>query len=57
MTLFTSITHDQCDELEEIFATLTPSGWIIPEWLLVLRYNASGLDIRETSWGDPVLAN
>lgn len=32
-----SITADQLDRLDHTFATLTPTGWVIPPWLVWLR--------------------
>lgn len=30
----------QVAKLEEIFATLTPAGWVIPDWLVLMRRTA-----------------
>jgi len=35
--LITSILVEDVEILEGIFATLTPNGWVIPEWLIYLR--------------------
>lgn len=35
--LFSGLHVTQLTALEEAFATLTPSGWVIPEWLTWLR--------------------
>jgi hypothetical protein len=40
--LKTSITMAQIRLLETTFATLTPRGWRIPDWLIVLRKAAKG---------------
>jgi len=34
------ITSAQCAKLEELFAKLTPSGWVIPAWLILLKETA-----------------
>lgn len=35
--ILTSITLEQVEVLEGIFAVLTEQGWIIPAWLIHLR--------------------
>jgi hypothetical protein len=32
------IKRSQIDDLDAIFAYLTPTGWAIPDWLMLLRY-------------------
>ena len=31
------LTYGQIDVLESVHAYLTESGWVIPEWLIVMR--------------------
>lgn len=35
--ILTSISLEQVEVLEGIFATLTEQGWVIPDWLIHLR--------------------
>ena len=37
MTWCGSISLEQVEVLESIFAQLTESGWVIPDWLVYLR--------------------
>jgi hypothetical protein len=37
VTLTTSMTLSDLDNLEEVFATLTAEGWRIPNWLKSMR--------------------
>jgi hypothetical protein len=34
-----SMTLEQVEHLETVFAKLTEDGWKIPEWLVMLRHN------------------
>lgn len=43
--LITGMTLEQVEKLEEIFAILTPEGWAIPEWLVLLRASVDGYDV------------
>jgi hypothetical protein len=29
---------EQVLSLEPVFATLTPDGWVLPDWLVALKY-------------------
>lgn len=31
------ISRDNVENLKSVFATLTPVGWVIPEWILLLE--------------------
>lgn len=42
------MTLDQVEDLEEIFAELTPTGWMIPEWLVYLRSVVTGSEFVTT---------
>ncbi len=44
--LLTSITQEQVDDLDYIFATLTEDGWVIPDWLVYLRDQVCKRDYR-----------
>jgi len=37
MTFLTSISLESVQSLEEIFAYMTPGGWVVPPWLTALR--------------------
>ncbi len=38
--LLHSVTVRQVNELENVFAQLTPKGWVVPDWLKLLRKSA-----------------
>lgn len=42
MNLLHHVCLEHVEKLEEIFACLTEAGWIIPEWLKLLRATAQG---------------
>lgn len=44
------ISLDQIDKLEEIFATLTPKGWIIPQWLISLKWSVKSAHSYRTTY-------
>lgn len=48
LILHTSVTHEHCETLAEVFAYLTPEGWRIPLWLTLL--NGSALGVTEFHW-------
>lgn len=55
---YSDISKKQIQMLRQTFATLTPDGWVVPEWVDSLEAKcAEPLDIIETEWGDPVLCN
>lgn len=44
-----SITWKQVKTLEQQFATLTPQGWSIPEWIQELQFEVILRDYHETN--------
>lgn len=36
------LSKSNVEKLKEIFAKLTPTGWIIPDWLIYLENQLSG---------------
>lgn len=36
-SLIHHVTLRQVRNLEEIFATLGPTGWVVPDWLVLMR--------------------
>lgn len=34
--LLNSMSEDQLESLKEVFATFTPEGWMLPDWLYAL---------------------
>lgn len=42
-------TFEQVYVLEGIFATLTPTGWVIPAWLVLMRDTVSNKLIQEVA--------
>lgn len=42
---FGSISIAQVEALETMFATLSATGWVIPEWLVYLRSQVEARDI------------
>lgn len=35
------VTLKNVAKLEQIFAVLTPAGWVIPDWLVLMRDTAT----------------
>lgn len=42
----TGITESQIEALEEVFAKPTAQGWIVPEWLVMLRAAVTGEEVE-----------
>lgn len=40
--LLGSLSKSNVEKLKEIFAELTPTGWVIPDWLIYLENQLSG---------------
>lgn len=53
---FTAIKMSDIDRLERIFARLSPTGWIFPEWLIYLKSEvAKNVQIEMDQTVDTVL--
>lgn len=52
--IITSIKIEDVVRLEEILAYLTEEGWVIPEWLTVLRKHVVERDSEAVTFGNDV---